>query len=81
MPKYGMKGSSLPSTRGSRMEVGIDAAPTVLKQNVTLFSRFVPMVKLLYQDHMVLVVLVKMGRKLKLYQLNPMIAPSKCTNG
>jgi hypothetical protein len=33
------------------MEIGIDAAPTVLKQNVTLFSRFIPMVKLLYQDH------------------------------
>jgi hypothetical protein len=49
------------------MEIGMDVAPTVLKQNVTLFSRFIPMVKLLYQDHMVLVVLVKMGRKLKLY--------------
>jgi hypothetical protein len=41
------------------MEIGIHAAPTVLKQNVTLFSRFVPTVKLVYQDHMVLVVLVK----------------------
>lgn len=79
--KYGMRVFSLPSTRGSKRETDINAALTILWQTATLFSRFFPTVKLLELDHMVLIVFIKMGRKLKLFQLNPTIALSKCTNG
>ena len=69
------------SSRDSRTGYAFDVPPTVLIMIATLFSSISPMVKLLYQDHMVQVALAEMGRKLRPYQLNLMIVPSKCTNG